>query len=234
MAVKKKKGTKKRKVIEFFKIGRKNKEKIVKKEGMESVEEEPSKKQIIDENKILIKFILVIGIIVLSFLALYFYVNSLGTFEYRGLDFEIIQEGEITFYHNSFLIKEGMKNINYNVYLRNDPRELERIPFEGEIYTMERFVIDNTDDFVCGGDGGISMINLQQVFDAFGSEFIKDPNAECDFFGRFGFLKIQESDKTSIEQTGPACYNLNVNNCEILKVTEKFMIETLVKRYGTG
>lgn len=234
MAAKEKKNTKKRKVIEFFKIGRKNKEKIVKKEGMESVEEEPSKKQIIDENKILIKFILVIGIIVLSFLALYFYVNSLGTFEYRGLDFEIIQEGEITFYHTSFLIKDGLGNINYNVYLRNDPRELERIPFEGEIYTMERFVINNTDDFVCGGDGGISMINLQQVFDAFGSEFIKDPDAGCDLFGRFGFLKIQESDKTSIEQTGPACYNLNVNNCEILKVTEKFMIETLVKRYGTG
>lgn len=230
----KKNTTKKRKVVEYFKISKKGKEKTIKAEGVETVEEKPSKKQIIEENKLLIKMFIVIGILILSFLAFYFYINSLKTFEYRGIDFDIIREGQVTFYHTSFLIEEGGEKINYNVYIRNDPRKLEKIPFEGDIHIMERFVVNNTNDFTCDGMGGISMINLQQVFDAFGSKFIKDPNATCDLFGRFGFLKIQESDKTSIEQFGPACYNLNVNNCEILDVTEKFMVEALVKQLGTN
>ena len=43
------------------------------------------------------------------------------------------------------------------------------------------------------------------------------------------FVKLQEANKTSIEQVGPACYNININNCEILEGTERFMIETFVE-----
>ena len=43
------------------------------------------------------------------------------------------------------------------------------------------------------------------------------------------FVLIQESNRTSIEQFGPACYNINIKNCEILKGTERFMIDTFVE-----
>ena len=58
---------------------------------------------------------------------------------------------------------------------------------------------------------------------------MKDPKADFDPEGRYVFIKIQPGDTTSIEQTGDYCYNLNVNNCEILKVTERFLVETLIE-----
>jgi len=43
------------------------------------------------------------------------------------------------------------------------------------------------------------------------------------------FVLIQESTRTSIEQFGPACYNINIKNCEILEGTERFLADTFVE-----
>ena len=43
------------------------------------------------------------------------------------------------------------------------------------------------------------------------------------------FLSIGPGETIEIMQTGKACYEMKVSNCEILKVTEKFLIETFVK-----
>jgi hypothetical protein len=45
-------------------------------------------------------------------------------------------------------------------------------------------------------------------------------------------VNVVNSTQTNIEQKGTSCYQINVNNCEVLKATEKFMIEVLVKRKG--
>jgi hypothetical protein len=39
------------------------------------------------------------------------------------------------------------------------------------------------------------------------------------------FVQIEEGEETRIEQFGPSCYKLIVNDCEILPATERFMIE---------
>ena len=187
------------------------------------------KKKRSKEEKTLRNVLLVMGIFFVVFIASYLIINSMKHFEYRGLEFDIMREGDITFYHTSLpLVKNNVK-INYNVYLRNDPRKLEKIPVEGEINLLEMMVINSTDSFVCDGDGGISMYNFQQILGALDIQVIQDPDAGCDSLARYSYILIKEGNITSIEQTGPSCYNFNVNNCEILAVMEKFLVETLVK-----
>ena len=58
---------------------------------------------------------------------------------------------------------------------------------------------------------------------------MKDENASCDAEGEYMFIQIEEGEETNVEQFGPSCYKLIVSDCEILPVTERFMIEMFVK-----
>ncbi len=217
----------KEKICEIFKVG-KNGEKTIKACGTEETEV-VSKGQIKSENKILRNILIFLGIIVIVFLLIFLSVRAANNFEYKGINFNVVKEGDVLFYHTSFpMIYDGIK-VNYNVYLRNDPRKLDKIPFEGELNLLEMMVINNSGDFVCEGKGGIAMINFQQILGDLGMNFMKDPNAGCDPEGRYMFVQIQEGNVTKIEQTGPACYNFYVKDCEILEVTEKFLVESLVE-----
>ena len=187
-----------------------------------------SKKQIKTENKILRNFIFGVIALIILFLLLALLINSAKNFEYEGIKFNVVKAGEVIFYHTSFPLIEDGREITYNVYLRKDPR-MGGVAFDGEINLLEMMVLENTESFVCGGDGGIAMLNFQQILGALGTTIIKDPNATCDSQGRFMFMRIQSGDETSIKQFGPACYEININNCEILDGTERFLIETLVE-----
>lgn len=224
----------KRKIVEYFKIIKKGKEKLIKKEGFEKVEEKSSKKQIKEENKILRNIFIILGVLILVLVGIYLALYNTNNFEYKGVKFDVLKEGDIVFYHTSFPAILNGDKVNYNVYIRNDPRKLEKeIPFVGSMNLPELFVINNTESFSCEGDGGISMYNLQQVLRALGISFITDPDASCDIAGRYGFLLIQPGNLSGVGQfIGPSCYLLQVNNCEILKVTERFLVEALVKEIG--
>jgi len=229
MAKKNKKNTSKEKVSEIFEVKEDKKEKIIQASGMEE-KEVVKKGQIKEENKMLQNLFFGILIFILAMIGTYMYLNSIGKFEYRGIDFDIVEEGKVVFYHTMIPMKSADRIIHYNVFLRKDPRKTDKVPFEGSFYPLEMMVLENTESFSCNGDGGIAMLNLQQIFSTFGTKIIRDENAKCDEFGRYMYVKMQSADYTGIEQVGPACYNMNVNNCEILDVTEKFILEMLDKK----
>ena len=225
----------KRRIFEIFKIekktkeiSKKDKEKIVKIHGTEEQKIE-TPDQAKSHNKLLKNFLITMGIFALIMIFIIISIYSANNFEYKGMKFDVIREGNVIFYHTSFPIIMDNIPMNYNVFLRNDPRKLNKIPFEGDLNLLEMMVINNSESFVCDGDGGIAILNFQQILGNAGMDFMKDPLANCDPEGRYMFVQILEGDVTKVEQTGPACYNFYVNNCEILKVTEKFLIESLVE-----
>ena len=219
---------KKEKVCEIFKV-EKNGGETIKACGTEETKI-ANKGQIKSENKILRNVLIWFGILLLVFLLVFLSIRSANSFEYKGMKWDTIKEGQITVFNTLIpMIYEGEK-VNHNIRLRNDPRKLDKIPFDGELNLLEMMVINNSDGFVCEGKGNNAMINFQQILGyQFGIELMKDPNASCDAQGRYIFIQIQEGDVTGIEQTGPACYNLNVNNCEIREVMERFALEALTK-----
>jgi len=231
MAKKKKsKNKKKEKVCEIFKIEKKGKEEIKKVCGEEKTEIS-SEEQIKKQNKQLKQIFIGIGIVVLIFILIIFFIKSTTHFTYKGVvDFEIVKEGDLILYQTKIPIIYQGQPAEYNFYLRNDPRKLEKnVPIKGTLLLLNNAVINATGDFNCEGDGIIAIANLVNLYNVLGKNLIKDENASCDSLGRYTFLQIQSGNETSIEKTGPSCYNLNVNNCEILEVTERFIAAILAR-----
>lgn len=235
----------KEKITEIFEVEKKDdkKEKIIKKEvELEKEEEKPSKKDIKRENKVLMIVIFVILGFVLTFLIIYLSSYYATHFEVEGVKFEIVKTGQLIFYRTSLpgiidkngdfspgIYDEGNK-AEYNIYFRNDPRKLDDIRFSDVISQIKKEnVINIEEDFNCDGDGVIAVANLVQMYKIMGGNMIKDGNATCDEEGRYGMINIKEGDPTEIERFGPACFNIYIKDCEILKGTEKYMLETLIK-----
>lgn len=225
-----KRKSKKKKFYEIFKIKKKGeKEKTVKKEG-EVAEKPASEEQLESQNKIFRNFVIVILGIIIGFIAVMWFFSLSNKFEYRGVDFERVQMGELTFYRTSFPVTSSSgEKTDYKIYLRNHPEKLdERVPFEGKLSLTPRLALDFEKDFVCEGKGAVAIGNFQRM-EAFGMKIVENENATCDSSSRYTLLKFREDNKTSVEQTGASCYNINVNSCEIIDATERFMLETFVK-----
>jgi len=193
-----------------------------------------SKKELKVQNKILRNVFIGLGVFVSVIIIVALSINSMKHFEYEGVDFNVIKEGDLIFYNAVFPIHSitGKHIADYNVYLRNNPFELKEVTFDGEVVLREDAVVNMTKNFNCEGDGIIAIANLVQVLEKFGTKAIKDPEAGCDIKGAYTFIQIREGDETSIESFGPpeaSCYNFYVKDCEILEVTEKFIVNLLVK-----
>ncbi len=193
-------------------------EDFIQKKEKEISEKEKNKSS---DNKTLRNIFIGLGMFVALFVCIVLFVYSMNHFEYKGINFNVIKDtGGLTFYH----LEEG-----YN--LRKDPRKLDKIPFEGEInFAPINKLVYNSTRFECEGDGVIAAANLGLILHAIaGIDLVKDQNATCDSQGRYMFVNIKPGNETRIIQNGPSCYEFEVNNCEILDVTEKFIVEILSK-----
>ncbi len=217
---------KKEKVEEIFKVEKKGKTKVIKKEG---TYQEPviRKNQIKQENKILKITLIIIAIIALILIG--FWIGQRHkTFEYQGLKWDVIKAGHITFYHTYFYVTPTHK---HNVYLRNDPRKLEKeVPFIGDLRVAGIVVMHGIDDFKCNGYGIASQASMEQVLNAWGIRVTTDPNATCDKQGRYTYIEFVAGNQTKIVQTGKSCYKIYVKDCEIFKAKERFLVEGFIAK----
>ncbi|MBI5803335.1 hypothetical protein HY448_01475 [Candidatus Pacearchaeota archaeon] len=243
---------KKSKYSEIFEVETKGKEKIVQVEGKEK-EKAPKKSQIKEENKMLKTFLIIIGVVVLAFLIIYLVAYNLRTFEYRGLDFETVKFCDVkpclVLYQTSFPVIYNKETSEYNfyigdkekydekevkeyfMYLRNNPEKLdEEVPLTGESYILQNLVIDSTEDFNCNGEGVIAIENMKIFYGLANINIIKNKSLSCSENDEYTFVRIQSGNQTNVEQVGnSSCYNININNCEILKGTERFMVESFIQ-----
>jgi len=208
---------------------------MVKKDGKKRLETKDtslviSKKQIEKENKILRNIFIFIGALFFLFLVSYIVIDSIRGFNYEGVDFEVIKEGDLIFYKTFLPVIHEGKTVPYNFYMRNDPRKLKDVSFEGEIVFLKNMVLNVTsENLFCDGDWNIAIANLVNLYDVIGTKTIADETAGCDPEGRYSFLEINEGNVTEVKQVGPSCFEISINNCEVLEATEKLMVEIFVK-----
>lgn len=209
-----------------------DKEKKVK-DGENDVQEKESKEQIKGENKILKIILILIGVIVVLGLGGYLFIDNVRHFDYLGVDYEVVKfcdtEPCLILYQTSLPVVHNGVRTDYNFYLRNDPRELETVEFDGDITLLPEMIINSTGDFNCDGDGVIAIANLVQLYEVVGTKVMRNESIQCDLLGGHTFIQIQEGDETRINKFGVSCYEINVNNCEILEGTEKFMIKSFAE-----
>jgi hypothetical protein len=228
----KKEPAKKEGVSEIFEIEKDGKEKeIIAQANVTEPEKAPSDSQLKKEKKTLITIMVVLGGLVLMFLFVYWFSNYAKTFTYEGVNFYVDKTDMkgVTLYKTSLPVTYNGSAATYNFYLRTDPRTMNDVAFEGNLTITHNMVINSTNTLNCGGNGIIATANLVNLYTLLGTDVIRDDNATCDPVGQYTFVRIEEGNETKIEQFGPSCYKIEVSNCEILKATEKFMVETLSK-----
>lgn len=220
--------TKKEEVSEIFEVEKGGKEKLVKVHGQEEVKI-ATKNQIAHQKKLLRNILIVLGALTLGFVLILMSFYSVSHFESDGVKYEIVKTPDVTFYHTSFqskFIKPGI-TVRYKLWIRNDPRELKKVPFEGSLNLLEMAVLESKKDFNCNGDGAIAVNNFNQIMKAMGTDVIKDPEASCDSSGRYNYFELKSGEETKIVQTGPTCYDFIIKDCEILEATERFLTKAL-------
>ena len=219
-----------KKICETFEIEKSGKTKEITSCG--TLEEKaPNKEQIKKQDKQLKNIFLVFLIFIFLIFAVVFITNSSKHVKYENLDFYKDKTGDLTLYYIKVPLYNtaGENYANYNVWLRTNPKKLKHVSFNGSVVFKKYVVINFEEEFNCNGDGIVAIANLQQLYTALGAKVMKDENATCDPEARYIYLTLKQGDETKIIQTAPACYDLIINNCEILKATEKLIIENLVE-----
>lgn len=226
-----------------------SKKSLNEKEESESVKSEDKKsgatKKVLErEDKQLIWFIIGICAVFGIFLGAYFYTASLNNFEYLGLEWEKIKFGELDLYHTKVpIIYRGELVVNYNIYLRSDPREND-VPVNVNIgFTPGGDVIRTAEyeQWMCSGaKKGFADLGdflsyfptIENVTGGFNDAQIANETSQpyytCEnATGGDTVIMWQKSDNPSIVQDSeyPSCYILNVGECESIKTTEAFIIE---------
>jgi hypothetical protein len=227
ISISKEDAPKKEEVCEIFNVEKNGKEETIKSCGVEEVKS-PSPEQIKKEKKIFLTIFLVMFGLVLMFLAFLLIVYLTNSFEVNGVKFSVDKNEVVgmTLYKTSLPVMYNETKATYNFWLRTNPRKLNNINFNGSLILLPNMVINTTDSLNCNGDGIIATANVLNLYNVIGIKVIKDENASCDPQGRYMFLNIQKGNETKVEQFGAECYNIYVNNCEVLPATERFMLET--------
>jgi len=197
--------------------------------------ENTSSRQVKNSKRNLKIFLIVLGIsLLILFIAYFLFYNfKYGKYNYEGIEFKTVQEGKLILYKTVLPVFYQGKEAEYNLYLRTNPRQLVKIPFEGKenLMLMKNSVINFENNFSCDGDEVIAIANFAQMNQILNSTLMRDEDASCDLKGRYNYINLQEGNETKIVAFGPNCYNIIISNCEILKATEKYMVEFLVKYY---
>jgi hypothetical protein len=230
---KKKKDNKKvekKEVSEIFEVEKNGKEKTIEAHGME-LEKPESKDQLKKEKKIFLIVILTMVGLTAMFALTYFASDSFNHLNVKGVAFTLdktTMTGK-TLYRTSLPVTYNGSKADYNFWLRNNPQQTMKIPFNGTLLIMRNMVLNQTENFNCDGDGIIGVANLLKVYNVLGVNVIADKNATCDSQERYVFLNIKAGNETKIVQTGKTCYEIQVKGCEILSATERYMIETFIE-----
>lgn len=191
-------------------------------------------------------FGILIGFFVVFLFSYYIFYSLINKFDYYGISFERIKEGDIIFYHSIVpLTKTSGERVNYHFYFRTDPRKNE-ILVEGEIEIPRDLVV-----YISTNETGILRCPYFSVSYASLRMFLKDGGGfevrdgvpdearaneinlsyiTCENRPLNPVILLQQGNETKITRIGSssACYLIEVSNCEILPAIEKFQFQAVL------
>ena len=198
------------------------------------------KKELTKENRQLLWFFVVVIVFFSAFLIPYFYNESTKKFEVVGADWVIEEYDGFTAYHAKFPALSG-EGINYNIWLRNDPRTNE-VPTNGTFNSFKYGGIFSFDEVIgeCRGDVARVVADLSGFIErgvGVGPISVATTNpeaykqnktyADCNTLDRTVIiLKIGETFVVQSSENS-FCYTINIKDCEDILGMEKFMIKTI-------
>ena len=193
------------------------------------------------ENKQVFYVVLVMALVIISFFVGYVIFQQSKIVYYEGFRFEKIMYEKLPLYYIKIpIVQLTGQLVNYNLYLRNDPRKLGIAEGTDVDFLKKEVFISLNSDFEKCEDTTLAMTNLGMLFGAMGLEAkgSLDNKEEADAASRpyitcentknntVVSYRVAGSGETRIEQD-ENCYIISVANCEIQKATEAFIVKTL-------
>jgi hypothetical protein len=173
--------------------------------------------------------------------------SFIDKFRYLNLDFQKTQLGDMYFYSTNIPVADISNNIlgTFSMNFRNDPRELEEINFKRTttvpVFTKDRVVYISPGKIERGCvESSAATLTLSGFLRQFAqlniSAGISDkkiaeennfPYISCINTKGNTVIEIIEGNETKIVQTSPECYRLEYKDCEIMQVSERFILAIL-------
>lgn len=195
------------------------------------------------ENTTLIWTLVIVGFVFAAVLIPYFWVESSKVFEFGGVDWVIEKYDYLDIFHGRFASLTN-QNLNYNVFLRLDPRENDAevtgkiddfkyggvISLEPEVETcrgdLSRVMLDLGAFLRQGvGVGPIeSASTSEEIASTSGRRF-----ATCENVRDRTVVVVGIGEKRGIvkSEVNPNCYVITAETCEDSAVVEKFMVSAV-------
>ncbi len=179
-------------------------------------------------------FIIVMLSLLIFILLIYVFIQATLKFSYAGLEFEKLRQGELILYRTPI----------FPIFLREDPRELRDIPIEGKISLQRKIGITGDKGFLesCE-DSTLAGTSLSIFYGRTGLEpFSASTNeteaeefnvvhVKCGLGTDYSVIMFEEGEENKIRKKGE-CYILEVNNCEFMKVSERFIVASYAHSRG--
>jgi len=213
------------------------------KEELKAEGELPKKSIRKSENRQLIWFFVIVGVIFASFLVPYFWIQSSKTFEWGGAEWFIEDDVYLDqLYHGRFMIQDD-SNRRYNVWLRNDPRK-DNVYTEGNFDSFKYggYISGTRDVENCLGEIPRARLDLKSFVKMGLTVGVVDAAmAELDLAEEFNYSYVDCS--TNLDRTviilkmgepsviqsaeNPYCYTITIRDCEDNEPIEKFITKSL-------
>lgn len=185
-----------------------------------------------------------LGVLIFGACIFQYTLVAMTTYTYEGLTFTIEQQGELRLHHHAYFIDPTTR---YNLYLREDPREND-VEVKGRIlYDSRRVYLSvNTSELNLCSDSAVGVGTLTSFLGLNGLKVKSaspDPVKAAEFNVTYADCTTNQEDMVIILQAGTEslvekvqdrCFVLTVQNCTVIPVIEKFMVESVAQRRELG
>mgnify|MGYP001578100492 CR=1 FL=1 len=192
----------------------------------------------------LLGILIFLAVLVVVFVVSTAYFKSLNYFEYNGLTFAKKRVGDIPLFYHVYYIKSQAGNlIQYNLYLRNDPR-YNNISITG---VPSRLLSPGAVAYLSVNSGGLQDCRYGSLAVASISSFMSDNQMKV-IAGNLDFweagsrkdkwvtcenqpgnrvVELLKGNETKVSIEGN-CYKIEVADCQILEAVEKLVVQSVV------
>ena len=214
------------------------------KEEIEMEGELPKKSVIEHEERQLVWFFVIVGIVFAIVLVSYFGAESVKAFEFGGVDWRVEEYAEPLgiIYHGQFMALNGA-NMEFNIFLRNDPRT-------NDVFTEGNFIDFNYGGIIswsdeieaCRGEVSRAMadvgafiitgIGVGKLETATTNPEVSDISdrkyVDCSSDLNKTVVVVQKGESSVIQDSDNShCYVINVADCNDVAPMEKFITKTI-------
>jgi hypothetical protein len=206
-------------------------------EKANSSEEKKNKVDYSKQTKVILS---IMAIILVSFAVTYFLAQDSKTVNYHKIKFSKEEAGGIMHYKSLLGYVTGTgETVPFVLQLRTDPKELEKVFVKADIQLLDKAIISLSPEIIDCNDTSVTLIDLSMTLKAFGTSATgattdeelarknNTPFADCRNSSEKTVIILRGGNETKIIQEkefSKNCYVLEINNCEVRKAYEKFLV----------